>query len=182
MSILGTTWLVLLVQCCAQFGAQHRGGQKVKFWICMPCCKVSSGLHILQHCAKQWFYKHRLSKESRVRRCNFVTPCNVVKTSVSGHYFLRTLYDQLEFDLKLFPFSLVWSGLNQAWQVCAVFTGLSSIGSMHVSSEVPSPPRCGRKIPNGRKQVADIRQGNEIVFSYIQFYTNIILVHDLCPG
>ena len=41
-----------------------------------------------------------------------------------------------------------------------MFTGLSSSGTMHVSSEVPSPPRRGRKIPNGGKQVADIRQGN----------------------
>ena len=32
---------------------------------------------------------------------------------------------------------------------------------MHVPSAVPSPPRRGRKIPSGRGQVANIRQGKE---------------------
>ena len=43
--------------------------------------------------------------------------------------------------------------------IASMFTGLSSVGAMHLPSKVPSPPRCGGKISNGRKQVADIRQG-----------------------
>ena len=55
-----------------------------------------------------------------------------------------------------------------------MFIGLSSVGAMHLPSKVPSPPRCGGKISNGRKQVADIRQGKRVIL--ISFSLIVILL------
>ena len=58
--------------------------------------------------------------------------------------------------------------------IASMFIGLSSVGAMHLPSKVPSPPRCGGKISNGRKQVADIRQGKRVIL--ISFSLIVILL------
>lgn len=57
-----------------------------------------------------------------------------------------------------------------------MFTGLSSVGAMHLPSKVPSPPRCGRKISNGRKQVADIRQGKRVILTSSSLLKRIVIL------
>lgn len=46
---------------------------------------------------------------------------------------------------------------------------------MHLPSEVPSPPRCGGKISNGRKQVADIRQGKRVILISFSLLKRIVI-------
>ena len=57
-----------------------------------------------------------------------------------------------------------------------MFTGLSSVGAMHLPSKVPSPPRCGGKISNGRKQVADIRQGKRVILTSSSLLKRIVIL------
>ena len=57
-----------------------------------------------------------------------------------------------------------------------MFTGLSSVGAMHLPSKVPSPPRCGGKISNGRKQVADIRQGKRVILISFSLLKRIVIL------
>ena len=57
-----------------------------------------------------------------------------------------------------------------------MFTGLSSVGAMHLPSKVPSPPRCGGKISNGRKQVADIRQGKRVILTSFSLLKRIVIL------
>ena len=60
--------------------------------------------------------------------------------------------------------------------IASMFTGLSSVGAMHLPSKVPSPPRCGGKISNGRKQVADIRQGKRVILTSSSLLKRIVIL------
>ena len=60
--------------------------------------------------------------------------------------------------------------------IASMFTGLSSVGAMHLPSKVPSPPRCGGKISNGRKQVADIRQGKRVILTSFSLLKGIVIL------
>ena len=60
--------------------------------------------------------------------------------------------------------------------IASMFIGLSSVGAMHLPSKVPSPPRCGGKISNGRKQVADIRQGKRVILISFSLLKRIVIL------
>ena len=60
--------------------------------------------------------------------------------------------------------------------IASMLTGLSSVGAMHLPSKVPSPPRCGGKISNGRKQVADIRQGKRVILTSFSLLKRIVIL------
>ena len=57
-----------------------------------------------------------------------------------------------------------------------MFTGLSSVGAMHLPNKVPSPPCCGGEISNGRKQVADIRQGKRVILTSFSLLKRIVIL------
>lgn len=72
------------------------------------------------------------------------------------------------------PFLMFFSMIR--FLIVSMFAGLSSVGAMHLPSKVPSPPRCGGKISNGRKQVADIRQGKRVILTSFSLLKRIVIL------